>query len=220
VPTGVDFGDLIVETDLDALVALTLQTFMPLYLHVLQNERGSDHALASPVQYENALEDDTFPDQQLPAVIITTSRTAGTPKMNGDGQWFAAWTTTVALVCRGRVPTEARTIASLYGGTVRRVLNDQGLGQNFEGEVKWTGSRVAPVSPHNPENETQRFLAAGVNTFTIYADKVLGGGSPPIWPDGPLDPYDPIDPSDPSHPYDPLAQVDDVNVTVIPKENE
>jgi hypothetical protein len=100
-----DWGTLLLETDLDRLVIARLRMWLPTYLSRAEDERDlANGLLARPVDgaYENTLEDDTFPDSRLPAVLVTTAQTEGN-----------------------------REIASVFGGCVRRILIQQQLSDDI-----------------------------------------------------------------------------------------
>jgi hypothetical protein len=203
-----DWGPLIVETDVDADILLLLRTWLPTYLGRVEDERGEDrHALARPVEesYANALEDDEFLDYRLPSIVVTTAAPVGTPERDGNGLYSAAWSVVVSAILRGKTPPEARRDAALFGGCVRRILVQQAL-PTLPGAVEWAGGRVAPVMD---TTGADRFLAAGVNTFTVNIDDVLDADGGPAG-----DPYPDPDPTDPDTAYTPLATVEAVNLHV------
>lgn len=212
-----EFGPLVVETDVDLAVVSTIKLWMPTYLSRVEVERSLGNGFLSrpkPDAFANTLDDDEFTDHPLPAIIVTTASTVARPEKDGNGMHFAAWNVVVSAICRGRTAPESRAMASLYGGCVRRImLQQQDLGE-FAGEVDWTSSNVAPVATTGQG----RYLAAGINTFSIYVDEVVQSGTGPLVTDEDT-PYPPADPSDPNTPYDPLAIVTSIpTIEVIPKQ--
>jgi hypothetical protein len=147
-----DWGEIVVETDIDRALILRLVMWMPTYLTHTETARNlAPHLLARPnlESYQNALEDDTFPDGRLPALVVSTART-----------------------------------------------------------VRWTGSSVLPFPDASGQG---RFLAAAMNTFTVFVDQTLTG-------DGPISAeiYPPPDPvGNPDQPYDPLAVVREVTTQIV-----
>jgi hypothetical protein len=206
-----DWGEVVVETDVDRAVISRLATWMPTYLTQTETKRElPPYLLARPnaESYQNALEDDTFPDGRLPALVVTTARTDNEPEkivMAVDDAYSAFWRITVSAVVRGRTPSETREIAALYGGCVRAILVQK---QTDIGVVRWTGSSVVPYPDRSGQG---RFLAAGRNTFTVFVDLTLTG-------DGPItaEIYPPPDPvGNPDQPYDPLAEVRTVTTQIV-----
>lgn len=206
-----DFGPLVVETDVDVAVVRTLRLWLPTYLAQAERDRGlADRLLARPVEesYANTLEDDEFLDHRLPAIIVTTAQTSGEPLKDGRGIYSVPWLVVVSSVVRGRTPPETRAVAALFGGCVRRCLVQQAdLGGAVQG-VWWVASNVAAVPDVTDQG---RYLAAGINRFTVLVDEALDAyGGPTIPADYGPDP----DPADPDTPYDPLAAVGDVIIDV------
>jgi hypothetical protein len=210
-----EFGPLVVETDVDRAVLDTLRLWMPQYLRQFEAERQLTPGLFSRPKaesYANTIEDDEWLDHRLPAVIVTTASTTGQPQRSGDGLYYAAWQVRVSAVVRGEMPAQARAIAAVFGGTVRRIL----VGPNLPDPVtfcEWGGSLIARVDP----GDQGRYLAAAINTFTAYTDQILQQGAGPIDPGGPYPDPDPGGDPTGDGTYDGLALVDTVTTTVHAK---
>jgi hypothetical protein len=185
-----NWGELLVETDVDEAVIATLKKWLPSYLTRLERERGlTVRTLARPVaaSYVNTLEDDEFPDHQLPAIIVTTARTSEVERFGG-GVHTVSFQVIVSSVVRGRTPPETRKLAALFSGCVRRVLvHQQDLGE-FAQEVRFQRGNLAPLAD---QTDSGRWLAAGVNEFVVVVDDVLTGGVGPMQVDPVYDDPDP-----------------------------
>lgn len=210
-----DFGPLICETDLEMAAATTLVLWLPTYLAQAERERGlTNRTIARPVPRSFAahIDEDTFLDERLPAVIIVAAQTADDPVMNMDGLYNATYRLTVTTVIRGRTPPETVAVNSLMGACVRRaLLQHQSLG-HFAEDLMWKGSEPQALS--DPRGEG-RFLAQMENRFDAALGNVVQAGTGPQIPN---EPYDDPDPEgDPDAPYDPLAQVVDVLSTITGK---
>lgn len=211
-----DFGPLVIETDVDTAVLTLLARWIPTYLARFEEERGwANRLVARPVKdsYSSYLEDEEFPDYRMPSVLATTSRPDETVR-NGDSLWSVGYGVTVSCVVRGRTPGEARMVAAVFGGAVRRALTQQDTG--LASEVRWTGGPgVSPVATSTGET---RHLAASVNTFIVYVDDVLQGAPAGPYlpsPDEPSTPYTPPDPDgNPDAPYQSLADATSMTVDV------
>jgi hypothetical protein len=209
-----DWGTCVVETDIDRELLAPLMLWLPTFLSQLERERELPaYLLARPQleSFQNVLEDNTFPDGRLPAIVATTAQTEGTPEptvVGVDAAYGATWRSNVSAVVRGRTPHETREIAALMSGCVRRILVTQ---PNALGTVHWMGSLVTPFPDPSGQG---RYLAAGVNRFQVIVDEALTGDGPLI-PVGDDPPYPPPDPSQPDQPYDSLAQVRAVTTEII-----
>lgn len=197
-----DFGPLVTNVDVDDAVLDMLKQWMPTYLAQTERERGQSigrFKRPEEASYASTLEDDEFPDHKLPAIFVTSANTTGQPDKDGDGLYMASWNVVVSSVVRGRRANEARWIAAMFEGAVRRIMVQQAMPIN--GEIRWTATNVAPVKDPTPAN---RPLAAGIGTYVVYVDHVLQEGVGPIE----------VQP-DPSEAFDPLAQVRRVDVDVV-----
>jgi hypothetical protein len=209
-----DWGPLVVETDVDHALISTLRLWFPTYLSRLEEERGWEYGLfARPHPrdgYDNALEDDTFPDARLPAVIVTTARMTAFEE-DGDGNGYASFRAMVSTISRGKTPRETREVASLLGGTAKRILLDKPDLGGFAGDLKLVSGLLAPVKDRSDKG---RYLAASMSEVTVYVDSVLARGGGPIEA-APYEPPAPGDPAyDPSVPYDPPVTVREGGVTI------
>jgi hypothetical protein len=210
-----DWGQIVVETDVDREVIAPLMLWMPTYLRQLERERDLDpYLLARPrlESYHNSLEDLSFPDARLPAIVVTTAQIEGEPEptiAGLDDAYTAEFLVRVSAVVRGRTPPETRELAALYSGCARRILVNQGTAL---GKARWLGSLVTPLPD---TTDTGRYLAAGVTRWSVMVDEVQSGDGPVI-PE-PIDPqYPPPDPEgNPDEPYDPLAEVRAVTTQIV-----
>jgi hypothetical protein len=210
-----DWGTVVVETDVDREVIRPLMMWMPTYLAQLERERTMlPHLLARPKleSYQNSLEDLSFPDAMLPAIVVTTAQTDGEPEptiVGVDDAYSANFLVRVAAVVRGRTPPETRELAALFSGCVRRVLVNQGT---VLGKARWLGSLVTPVPDTTDKG---RYLAAGVSRWSVWVDEAISGDGPVI-PEPGDPPYPPPDPmNNPDDPFDPLAEVRTVTTDII-----
>lgn len=210
-----DFGPLITEVDIDEAILGLLKYWLPTHLAVIERERDLDVGfLARPrtADYANTLDDLEFPDHRMPAILVTTAQTDGTPEKDGNGFYYAAWNVTVSCVVRGKRPSHTRWLASLYGGAVRRVMlaMPEGVGHpGMDGEIRWVGSNLAPVADQS--DTAGRYLAASVGRYVAYLDKVAWEANGPGIPNTP---YDPADPDNPNDPFEQLVDVASVTTTV------
>jgi hypothetical protein len=210
--TVAEFGHLLTETDVDAAVLKELKFWLPTYLSQLEREREMENrsfARPKPGSFQSTLEDDTFPDGKLPAIVATTALTEETHR---EGTSYSVdWRVVVSAIVRGRTPPECRALASMYGATVRRVLVQQaqlraGTEEPVANGIRWIRSRVVPVPDVTDKG---RYLAAGVNEFFVYTDDSLDAGVGPLFPE-------PVytDPDDPDEPPDPGTSVGGVTIDI------
>lgn len=207
------FGPLLLNTDIDAAIIARLKQWFPTYLKHYEEERDlTVGKLQRPKDesFASTLEDDEFPDHILPAILVTSASTEGEPQKDADLNYYASWNVVVSCIVRGRTPIEAREIAAGFEGCARQILVQQPLG--LDGEIRWTGCNVARVRDQTPGGN--RFLAAGISTFLVYADKVVQEGAGPFIPDPDAPgPYTPPGPSE-DDTYESPVQVTRVPVEI------
>lgn len=209
------WGPLLTEVDVDVAVVRTLRLWLPYYLTQAERERQLGIGLLARPREEsfaNTLEDDEFLDHTLPAIIVTTARSADV-EHDGNGVYRAGYQTRVSAVVRGRTPPEARAVGSLFGMcVVRALVQHESLGGQAS-ETLWDGGLVSPV---DDVTDAGRYLTAAMHDFTVFADDVVQAGVGPYDPPDGDPPYEP--PDDPTEPWDPLTSVGDVTVSVTDKE--
>jgi hypothetical protein len=207
-----DWGPLVVETDVDSAIIGTLRKWLPAYLGRVEVERGlAAHLLARPrnESYQAVLEDTTFPDAALPAVLVTTAQFTNLTR-TGEGMYSAIANATVTVVVKGRTAAEARDVAALLGGSCRRILGKVPDLGGFANGLQVGDSNVRPVADQSDAGD--RRLAMSMSQIAVAVDDImcdLGGPlySDPIYPDP-----DPV--GSPDQPYDPLTSVGDVTIAV------
>lgn len=210
-PFFADMGPMLVETDIDDAAIVVLKRWMPQYLTQVESERDLPiRTLARPVaqSFANTIDEDEFLDHQLPAIIVTTGRTDGAPEILNDDMYAADWRCVVTSIVRGRNPKETRWLASLFGGTVRRIMvHNQELNGVANG-VRWTGSEPAAIEDGRDEG---RYLAGLINNFIVTTDSVVKADAGPV----PHGPYPEPDPDDVDTPLEPLVEVAEVTTAVV-----
>lgn len=219
-----EWGTLVVETDIDRLVLTQLRTWLPDYLTQAEKERGLPHnLLARPVpgSFQNTLEDDSFPDGQLPAILVTTAKLDGEVSKGVDEEgldrWAVGFRVHTSVVVRGRTGPETREVAAVFGGLVRRILlHKQLVIHEPNPELLLVDAEVwlAPgggVLPVEDTTKADRWLAAGSSEFVVFVDEAVSGIGPVLPSE--QNPYPDPDPGDPDGVYDPLATVREGGVT-------
>lgn len=138
--------------------------------------------LAPPRSY-NVMsdEDDRWPDQQLPAIIIESPGMVETPdRAQGDGSWHATWALSVSAICRGRTEREARRVAQLYWAAIcLAMLQRRSLGDDRYA-VTLVDSALTTV-----EGEKRRTLAGATALFHVEVTDMFCDLAGPLGPDVP-----------------------------------
>lgn len=162
-----NWGPLVIGTDVDDEIIATLKQWIPTYLTQARLERGISFNLALPRTYANTFQGHEFLDHQLPAIICTTANLQAV--VGGHNvPYQGAWQSQVAVVVRGKSPAATRYLAALYGGTVARLLVQQGGG--VQNSLKLVSTRYEQVADGTGQS---RWLLAAVNQLNVYSDEIL-----------------------------------------------
>jgi hypothetical protein len=205
-----DFGPLVLDTDLNAGALRTIKFWLPRYLTQYESTNSmtiGTYARPSEPSYATVFEDDGFPDQKLPAIIVTAIQSEGEPDIEANAFYSADFQLVVTAMVKGKTRDHARNLAGLYGGLIRLLMVQQPTLDGTASATKW---RRGGVSRYRDTTAESRELAAGVNVFTVSVDDIMHADDGPVW-NGPLPDPDP----DPDIPYDPLAIVSEVDVTIV-----
>ena len=165
-------------------VLSTLQRWLPLYRAEIEAQYGIELPdIASWGLVDE--EDDRWPEQALPALIVIAEPTEEAEKYSGWSR--ASWPFQVAVIVEHPQRVWARKIAQLYGAAIRgAILQRRSLG-GIGRVTDWTGERL-PF-----EATKSRTEAASQNLFLVQQDEVVNwqmgpkGEVPPDEPppDGP-----------------------------------
>ena len=193
-----DFGPLVIPTDVDEAVIGVVATWINTYLSQIELERGlAASSLKRPRRSNitNVLTSAEWMDNALPAVVVTTANTSQTPKVTARRDNFAFWRVTIQCVVRGKTMPLTKQIASLYEGSVRRLMLQQAVRGALIADCRWASTNVQAVPDTSGAG---RWLAAGIGAFDVGTDAAVNGDFGPTVPD--------------VGPYSPLATVEEVEV--------
>ena len=192
-----DFGTAIASVDVDDWVLSTIKTWLPTYLAHVESAKGLDYSIGVPTSYANVIQDDEWPDHSLPAILVATVKTDGTPQIRPDGGYTVGWLAAVSAVVRGQNAAMTRELASYTELAVRMALvQHQTLGGNARATRWVNGGQARPVSDPTGKG---RFLGEGASSFEIWTDGTV---------------FQDRGPTEPEPDYGPLPLVDRIQVGV------
>jgi len=126
---------------------------------------------------------DKWPEDQVPAVIVTSPGTADLPWRDGDGLYRARWTLEPGVLCSARTQAESHDLAALYGGALELLFLQRPSLDGYANGVAWLGIRYDDLG----YDDTRSLYAARVQLVVEVAD-VAQSLAGPTTPDEPLDP--------------------------------
>jgi hypothetical protein len=167
-------GPLVTAVDIDAWVLDALNTWLPTYLALYEDDRGiirGTYPRPKTGHILTAITDAEFTDRQLPAIVVTALTNTGEPTRNPDWSYAAVARVNVSCIVRGRTPMETRATAAIYEACCRQLLSQKGV--PGVARQRWTGWNIVPI----PDTDSQgRYLAAGISTFNFEIDQMAQGG--------------------------------------------
>jgi hypothetical protein len=187
------FGPIVLASDVDAAVVSTIRRWLPTEIAQIQRDVNLPYQVQLPRDnaYATVLEDEPALLDPLPAVLVTTGGTSGTPEPGGDGMVSATWAVTVTAIVRGRNKRETRQQAAIYEAAIRRALLHNRTLDGWAASTYWQGMTIGPVADTTDKGRT---IAAGQSTWLVAVDEVVQQSVGPDTPDPPDNPPDPTDP--------------------------
>lgn len=123
---GTAFQPIVSSFQVEQAVVATLKEWFATYLAEVQRQHALDTlGLPAPKSYEVYEEFDVRPGQILPAVVVTSPGTTGSPEVDGEGKYYVGWRTGVTVVVTARNRTETRRNQRLYAAAARAILVDR-----------------------------------------------------------------------------------------------
>jgi hypothetical protein len=169
----------------------TLKAWLP--AHCAHQERANDldpGTLPVPQEFPTASELDLQAHQRLPAVIVVSPGSVGTPEQLTNGTYRAQYRLEVAVATAGRTEHEVRRDAALYIAAVRGALvQNSTLGGVVE-KTTWIGQDDHAVAG-TPVGREQRAIYA--TAFAITVRDLVNRDAGPVEP--PADPNESAPPS-------------------------
>lgn len=126
-------------------------------------------------------EDGRWPENSLPAVIITSSGMVGEPdRGQGNGEVDATWSLEITAICRGRTWRESRRRAQLYWSAICVAM----LQRRSLGDDRYI-CELADSALDAIEVEKRRTLAGATALFHVQVRSMFSEHAGPLGPDVP-----------------------------------
>lgn len=199
------FGRIVTTAQVETAVLDTLKRFLPHYLAEVERQTNLAPTAAAPRAYRVWTDRETWPSDQLPAVIVAcpgTTDTRRTPR-----GYEADWDVRVGVIVRTSDQASTRRLAGIYAAAARAVLVQRPALGGLATATIWVGDQI------DTEPDTGQTWGLGTTQVTVTVPQVIDPDQGPIWPDHP-------DIPDPAEPWDDWAQISQVDTTVIHKEDD
>lgn len=181
-------GPLFSSHVIEEAVLAQLRRRLPGYLSIACEIHEVKGGIAAVKSWAVANTGEKWPEQGLPALLVTGPEETSGTEAHGQGMHRATWPVEVALVIAAKTGPAARKYARIYGAAVRgALLQRRSLGVDGA-TTTWRGEGTGIVGM----DKQRRTMAANANLFEVTVDNVVswrmgpGADKPPIpddWPE-------------------------------------
>lgn len=211
---------ILTEDQLEDAVILTLKRFIGAEMSLIENQLGLEIGFYQrPRSYEVKNRFDSWPEDQLPRIVVVSVGTDDEPVKDGRRTYRANWDIGVSCIVSSTDQVRSRRYAYRLGAAARAVLADKpsldlALGGRVRG-VEWLGVRNNEVPDPEPGDRT---IWASRQAFRIEVGDVLTMGRNVLVPFPPVDENgDPVPDPPPEvvSPDDPVIERDRIITTYV-----
>jgi hypothetical protein len=185
------FGPIVSGGDVEDWCFAVLQRWSCTYLAEVERQHGIPAgSLPLPRGWVPAPTFEKWPEDQIPAVVLTCTGTTEPPLKNGDGSYRARWAVRLAVLCSASTQALSRRLAQLYLAAHATILTQRPSLEGHAAGVRWLGEDYTLI-----DHADSRSLWAGEGQFTVEVDGVRCANAGPVTPSDPqavcTDPWTP-----------------------------
>lgn len=205
-PYSSAIGNIVTGRDVELAVLKFLKRWAGAYIAECERQRGlAPGALPRIRTWTVANEFETWPEDQLPCLLLVSPGLAEAPMPDGAGVYRAKFTLGLAVIVSARTGDETAALAKLYCAGMRAaILQHQSL-EGFATGVEWIDENYDDIPSID-----NRSLGAGQAIFAVEISGFARRWNGPTTP--PHDPAEPPDPDTAPLPDDPY--VNDVGIAL------
>lgn len=201
--TGSVFGPMLSAHVVEDAVVDTVALWLPTYLAEVERQQGlPPGGIARPASLSTRSLFEVRAEESLPAIVVVSPGTAGTPERAGDRTQRAQWVVDVVAVVSAPTDVLTRRMGQLYAAALRTLLLQRSsLGGVAARGLTWLGDSYTPI----PSEGARTIYGAAVQVL-VRMDAVVDGwgGPPPASEPG----------EDPLTPWPSWPTITDVGITV------
>jgi hypothetical protein len=205
-PFTSDIGPIVTGRDVELAALSTLKRWSGTYLAELERRSNrTPGSLPRVRSWATAADFETWPEDQVPRVLVVSPGLAEEPQASGQGDYRAAWSLGFGVVVSAATMAETMVLAKLYTAALRVCLLQHQSLEGVAAGVEWLDESYDDL----PSVDT-RSLGAGQAIFAVQVDDVSRRWGGPVTPSDPPTPD--IDPL-PTDPYVSTVEIDVDRVT-------
>jgi hypothetical protein len=192
-PFGSEIGAVVTGRDVELAALALLQRWAGTYLAEMERQSGRvPGSLPRPRAWATAADFETWPEDQVPRVLLVSPGLLEPPKAAGQGTYRVTWSLGLGVVVSAATMDETMVLAKLYTAALRAALVQHPSLEGFAAGVDWLDENYDDL----PSIDT-RSLGAGQAIFGIHVDDVSRRWNGPVTPSDPPTPDTAPLPTDP-----------------------
>jgi len=166
-------------------VTATLKAWYPTYIREIELQRGwPPGEIPPPRTYAERWKFDSYPDDQIPAVIVVCPGMAEPPTRDGDGVYSGWWMLGVGIIAAANTEDNSERLAKTYGAAARLILSQK---QYLDNTWEFGAAEIADESYQDiPDMEQSRTMRAAQVIARVFVEGMwnkFGGPRYPVQPD-------------------------------------
>lgn len=163
----------------------TLRAWFPTYLQEIEIQRGLVRGSTPvPRTFAERWEFTSYPDDQIPAVIVVCPGMVEPPVADGEGIYSGWWAVGVGIIAAANTEENSERIAKIYGAAARGIMTQKAW---LDDTWEFSGCEVVNESYDDiPDLEQARTMRAVQIVSRVYVENMYtkyGGPQYPIPPD-------------------------------------
>src|SRR5690349_10466479 len=206
------FGPIFSGDQLEDAVIETLQKWLPTYIREVELQRGlalpADGRIPKPRTYTTRNEFTTFPEDQLPLIVVVSPGLVAPPRADGEGRYVGWFALGIAAVVSASGKANTRRLARQYGAAVRSCILQKSWLEGAATGVEWRDESYDDL----PNEDKEKSVSAVQMIFQVQVDNITTRWTGPAYPFEPGDPY--------TNPGDNWPPVLHTEVEVVMKEDD
>jgi hypothetical protein len=166
-------------------VIKTLHDWFPTYIQEIEHQRGLTRGkIPPPRTYAERWRFDSYPDDQMPAVIVICPGMARPPLADGDGVYHGWWSVGIGIIAAANTEDNSERLAKIYGAAARGILTQKSY---LDNSWEFSGCEVEDETYRDvPDMEQARTMRAAQIVCRVFVENMYnkyGGPQYPIPPD-------------------------------------
>jgi hypothetical protein len=180
---GSIFGRIVAGSDVEDWCSDLLKRWFSTYLSEVERQHGLPELFYSrPRAFVPTVSFDKWPEDQLPALMVSSTGTPQPPKRLGDGTYRAWWLMGLYVVCSARTQAESKVMARHYTAAVRDLFLQR---PSLDGQAN--GTDWVDEDYRDLTYDDLRSLSSGAVHFIVEVENVASANAGPLSPDSPSD---------------------------------